>query len=83
MSKFVALIGTNQKHKEIKKTFESNSKAVDEITPISIPLITRSRVYFKDLAGVKYEDNTYFHPEPYGYLISDDVKIILIDYLAV
>jgi hypothetical protein len=55
-------------------TVENNCKAMNEITPISIPLITRSRVYFKDLADVSYEENPYFHPEPYGYLISDDVK---------
>lgn len=53
-------------------TFEGENKAFNEVTPIAFPILTRNRRNFKRLAGVRNEDNPYFHSEPYGYLISDD-----------
>jgi hypothetical protein len=77
-SKYISLMGIPHEHKVQFKVFEGELKAQNQITSISIPLITRSRIYFKDLSNVTYEENPYFHPEPYGYLTSDDVIIFFI-----
>jgi hypothetical protein len=78
MQKLVSLTGLNSTENAAKPyVIHGYCKARKEITPIGIPLITRSRVYFNDLADVSLEDNNYFHPEPYGYLISDDVNIFI------
>jgi len=74
MSKFISLTGVPTSENQTSFKIEGECKAKAEITPISIPLITRNRVYYNDLANVRLEDNPYFHSEPYGYLISDDVK---------
>ncbi len=71
--KLVALTGLPSTSKLDEGIIEGNAKAKAAITPISIPFITRNRVFHQDLANVSYEENPYFHPEPYGYLINDDV----------
>jgi|LauGreDrversion4_2_1035121.scaffolds.fasta_scaffold262551_1 ABC-type Zn2+ transport system substrate-binding protein/surface adhesin len=72
-AKLVSLIGlpSNDKYKEL--LIEGDNKAANAITPIPIPFITKNRVFHQDLANVTKEENPYFHPEPYGYLVSDDV----------
>lgn len=52
---------------------EGEAKAYNAITPIAFPLLTRNRRNFRKLENVPNEDNNYFHSEPYGYLIGDDV----------
>ncbi len=75
-SRYISLTGTYTQNDNISGTIEGTTKARGAITPIYIPLVTRSRVYFKDFANVSYEENPYFHPEPYGYYITDDVSLI-------
>ncbi len=70
------MIGVPNNNRHVHIIAEEIGKANKQITPITVPLITRSRVYFKDLSDVPYEENPYFHPEPYGYLVSDDVNEI-------
>jgi ABC-type Zn2+ transport system substrate-binding protein/surface adhesin len=78
MKRYISLTGTLHNNREVHKVIEGDMKARNSVTPIPIPLISRNRVFYKDLANVSYEENTYFHPEPYGYLISDDVKYFII-----
>jgi hypothetical protein len=59
---------------------EGDMKAHNAVTPIAIPFITRHRKRFRTLGNVSYEDNPYFHSEPYGYLIADDVIYINIAF---
>ena len=54
---------------------EGEHKAFGAISPIPVLFATRQRRRFKTLSNISYEENPYFHPEPYGYLVSDDVKI--------
>jgi hypothetical protein len=54
---------------------EGEMKAHNAVTPIGVLFISRYRKRFKSLGNVSYEDNPYFHPEPYGYVICDDVFI--------
>lgn len=56
-------------------TIEGTGKAYNSITPIAIPLLTRNRRNYRRLENVPNEENPYFHPEPYGYLVHDDVSI--------
>lgn len=72
MAKMISLIGVPHVEKVVNHTIEGQAKARSQITPIAIPFITRNRVWHNDLANVTYEENPYFHPEPYGYLIIDD-----------
>ncbi len=44
---------------------------------ISIPILQQGRRQYRQLTNTLYEENPYFHPEPYGYLFSDDVNNIL------
>jgi hypothetical protein len=39
-----------------------------------MPFVSRQRRRFKTLSNISYEENPYFHPEPYGYLFADDVS---------
>jgi hypothetical protein len=76
LAKMISLIGVPRPEKTVLNVYEGEAKAKSQITPLSIPLITRNRVFHNDLANVSYEENPYFHPEPYGYLIVDDVCIL-------
>ena len=73
LSPFISLTGVPSNMRQVNTIIEGEAKAKGAITPISIPFITKNRVFHNDLANVSYEDNPYFHPEPYGYLITDDV----------
>lgn len=42
------------------------------MTPFPLPLITKNRVWFRELANVPDEENPYVHPEPLGYITNDD-----------
>jgi hypothetical protein len=72
--KYISLTGILNSNKNFIRIYEGEAKARNAITPIAIPLFTRSRHNYRDLANVSLEENTYFHPEPYGYLVSDDVR---------
>lgn len=72
MAKMISLVGVPHVEKVVNQTIEGQAKARSQITPIAIPFITRNRIWHNDLANVTYEENPYFHPEPYGYLIIDD-----------
>jgi hypothetical protein len=70
---YISLIGIPPKEHNSHHAFSNERKAYFDTTPIYIPLITRNRQKFRDMQSVQYEDNPYFHSEPYGYLTSDDV----------
>ena len=51
-------------------------KALFAQRSLTIPLIHQSRRPFRNaMSGVPQEENPYLHPEPYGYLFHDDVRI--------
>lgn len=72
--RFVSLTGLPSDNNQINVTIEGDCKAQNAITPIAIPILTASRKRYRRLANVPDEENPYYHPEPYGYLVSDDVK---------
>jgi hypothetical protein len=72
MAKMISLVGVPHLEKVVSHSIEGQAKAKSQITPIAIPFITRNRVWHNDLANVTYDENPYFHPEPYGYLMVDD-----------
>lgn len=75
---FVSLTGIKSVQEKVTGAIGGGMRARNATTPIGIPLITSSKIYHRDLADVFNEDNPYFHPEPYGYLVSDDVSKIFI-----
>lgn len=82
ISKFISMTGAISPFQKEHIVSEGQMKARNAVTPIPIPVITRNKVFYRDLANVPYEENPYFHPEPYGYLVSDDVKIKFNYFLA-
>jgi hypothetical protein len=77
LTPFISLTGVPLPEKVQTHVIEGVAKAKAEITPIPVPFVTSSRIYHNDLQSVRKEDNPYFHSEPYGYLITDDVFIFL------
>lgn len=74
MHKFVSLVGLPADDKKVNITIEGSQKAYNSMTPFAIPFVTKNRKTTNMLKNVRDEENPYLHPEPYGYLISDDVN---------
>ena len=72
--KLISLTGVPLVNRKLNVVIEGHAKAQAEITPIPIPFFTSNRAYHNDLNNVTKENNPYFHSEPYGYLITDDVS---------
>ena len=69
------MIGLNNGENNTKEIHEhGHYKALFAQRSISIPLLHQGRRQYRQLTNTLYEDNPYFHSEPYGYLMSDDVK---------
>ena len=77
LSKLISLTGVPLANRKINVVIEGHAKAKAEITPIPIPFFTSNRAYHNDLKNVTKEANPYFHSEPYGYLITDDVSLFI------
>jgi len=74
LHRFVSLIGLNNgDHNVIVNHEHGHYKAILAQRSLAIPLFHQGRRQYRNLTGTLYEENPYFHPEPYGYLFSDDV----------